>query len=115
MKLNIKPLSQKSRRWASKKLPGGGTIGRYGCLLTCLSMSLGKTPDKLLSEMWDCFNGNYVNWAKFCKKFGFQFQWVSSGDFEQICRDRADGGLPTIIRIKNFEHFVLCVGYVEKK
>lgn len=109
MKLNIKPLSQKDRRWGSKKLPGGGTLARYGCLLTCLAMQFGTTPDKLLTK--DIFSGNYINWGKAAKALDFQFQWISSGDFKQICRERADRGLPTIIRIANFEHFVLCIGY----
>jgi len=115
---DIKPLSQKDKRWASKKLPGGETIGKVGCLLTCLAMQLGTTPDKFATKpVFRVYKGkptNYVDWGKFVKIFPYSFQWVSSGDFEQICRDRADRGLPTIIRIKNFEHFVLCVGYDDK-
>ena len=40
--------SQRDPRWANKTLGfGPSKIGGYGCFLTCLSMMVGKTPDKV--------------------------------------------------------------------
>ena len=58
MKLNIKPLKQGDSRWATRKLPGGGTMKDIGCLVTCLSMTLSKLPTDLLNK--DIFKGNRV-------------------------------------------------------
>ena len=73
MKLNILPLSQKNSAWGSKKLgTGTGTIGSYGCLLTCHSMMLTYFGHELLPDVLnevykskDVFdNGNLINfWA----------------------------------------------------
>ena len=58
MELNIKPLSQKDRRWANKKLPGGSYVRDVGCLLVCLAMQLKISPLELLKK--DIFRGNLV-------------------------------------------------------
>ena len=71
MKLDIKPLSQRDARWKDKKLGGGGSIGLYGCLLTCHAMALtyyghDVTPDTLneLFKQKGCYDGNYLNFYK---------------------------------------------------
>jgi len=73
MKLLINPLSQKDARWGRKRLgTGTGTIGNYGCLLTCHSMMLTYFGHELLPDVLnevfktkDVFdNGNLINfWA----------------------------------------------------
>jgi len=74
MKLsNIKPLGQKDKKWASKKLGfGTGTIGDYGCVLTCCTMlcnyySHNTAPDKLNEDMKKVggyYNKNLWQWHK---------------------------------------------------
>jgi hypothetical protein len=52
MKLNILPLSQRDDRWKLKTLgTGSGTIGNYGCLLTCHSMLLTYFGHELLPDV----------------------------------------------------------------
>jgi chorismate mutase len=68
MKLDIQPVSQRNPAWKDKKMGGGGTIGLYGCLLTCHAMSLTyyghpTTPDQLneLFKSKNCYDGNFLN------------------------------------------------------
>jgi len=52
MKLNIIPLSQRDERWKLKKLgTGTGTIGNYGCLLTCHAMLLSYYGHEFLPDV----------------------------------------------------------------
>lgn len=69
MKLPIIPLSQRDDRWKLKRLGFlTGTIGSYGCLLTCHAMQLTYwghefTPD-VLNEVYkskNVFDGNLIN------------------------------------------------------
>ena len=64
--MSIKQLSQRDPKWASAKLPGGGTIGAIGCTVTCIAMLLGTTPDVVAKN--DIFTGNLVVWAKLVGK-----------------------------------------------
>jgi len=79
MKLNILPLSQKDIRWSRKRLgEGTGTIGTYGCLLTCHAMMLTHyghefLPDVLnevykTKEVFDL--GNQINFFAAANVFG---------------------------------------------
>ena len=119
MKLNIIPLSQRDSRWRSLKMPGGGTLGDYGCLVTCIAMSFGKTPLDLVSQ--DIFNGNYVDWTKLTKLFPYTFEKVegkTQDTYKTKIKDRLDKGIPTIFEV-DFDsgiagvqqHFVLAIGY----
>jgi hypothetical protein len=52
MKLNIIPISQRDERWKLKRLGNSTlTIGSYGCLLTCHSMSLIYFGHELTPEL----------------------------------------------------------------
>lgn len=51
MKLNISPLSQRDPNWSRKTLGTKGTIGAYGCLLTCHSMMLTYYGHELLPDV----------------------------------------------------------------
>jgi len=51
MKLSVPILGQRDSRWTNLLLGFNNslpyTIGGYGCLITCLSMMIGKTPDQV--------------------------------------------------------------------
>lgn len=61
-------LSQRDPRWADIILgTGKGTIGLYGCTITCLAMIIGTTPDVVNERMkavGGFANGNLVIWDK---------------------------------------------------
>ena len=77
MKLNILPLSQRDARWKDKKMGGGGSIGQYGCYLTCWSMMAiyfghEVLPD-VLNEVFkskNVYDGNYINFYAAGNVFG---------------------------------------------
>ena len=75
-------LSQRDPRWSSIKLGNSNlTIGSSGCLITCLSMIAGVTPDvfnkKLLAVKG--FSGALVIWSKIQSAFpNLKFVWRSS-------------------------------------
>ena len=108
MKINIKPISQSSG--GTTKLGNGThTIKQSGCYLTCLLMAFkhfGKDFTLLgLNDAFKrkgCFNGSLIAGAMVAKGFDLTFDWVSSGDFEKIIKDRLDKKLSTIIRICKF-------------
>lgn len=100
-------------------MPGGGTLGDYGCLVTCIAMQFGKTPLDLVSQ--DIFNGNYVDWTKLTKLFPYTFEKVegkTQDTYKTKIKDRLDKGIPTIFEV-DFDsgiagvqqHFVLAIGY----
>jgi len=118
MKINIKPISQSSG--GTTKLGNGThTIKQSGCYLTCLFMAFKhfgkdfadlKAINKEFKEK-GCFSGSLIVGGSVESAYDLTFDWVSSGDFEKIIKDRLDKKLPTIIRISKFEHFVLAIGY----
>ena len=61
------PLSQRDPRWKDIKLgTGSTTIGQEGCLVTCLAMLAGTTPDVVneeLKRVGGYQNGNLVIWS----------------------------------------------------
>ena len=68
MKLSILPLGQRDLNWSAKKMGGGGTIGRYGCLLVCHAMALryygqDVMPDTLneVFKTKGAYDGNFLN------------------------------------------------------
>jgi len=131
MKLTILPLSQRDLRWKDKKLGGGGSIGLYGCYLTCLSMYLiycGKedmTPD-VLNEVFKvnkCYDGNNLNFYAIGKIWG-DFKSIEFYECNDIPCDtsKVDTLLkkkqPVIAKVdfdnnpstKGDSHFVLIIG-----
>jgi len=78
MKLSIPPLGQRNENWKLKKMGGGGSIGSYGCLLTCHSMSLiyyghsDMSPDILNRVCIEkkVYDGNFINFYAMGKLFG---------------------------------------------
>ena len=118
MKLSINPISQSSG--GSTKLGNSNyTITSHGCYLVCLYMSFkhwgrGFGDLKTINQDFkinNCFNGALIVGDSVATAYDLKFEWVASGDFEKIIKDRLDQNLPTIIRISKFEHFVLAIGY----
>lgn len=59
--------SQRDLRWRFRTLGTRGTIGQYGCLITCLSMIHKVTPPEMNSYLiaGGAFAyGNILNWTK---------------------------------------------------
>lgn len=134
MKLTINPLSQRDVRWKDKKLGGGGSIGLYGCLLTCHSMALiyfgheDMLPD-LLNETFkqkSCYDGNNLNFWAIGNVFGdyraveyYECNDVPC-DFSKI-DNQLNKKLPVIAKVdfdnnpstKGDWHFVLIIGKTE--
>lgn len=86
-------LSQRDPRWADITLgTGKGTIGYYGCTITCLAMIMGLTPDvvndrmkalPLVNGSTGFANGNLVLWSRLGEAFpDFEFTrvWVYNND-----------------------------------
>jgi len=61
----ILPLSQRDPRWANDKMGNSScTVGRFGCLITSITMALrwfGKDVDVKELNQWLSANGGYVN------------------------------------------------------
>lgn len=84
MKLNILPLSQKDIRWSRKRLgEGTGTIGTYGCLLTCHAMMLTYYGHEFLP---DVLNEVYKTKEVFDLKTLINF-WAAANVFGDINAD----------------------------
>lgn len=116
------PLSQRDPRWADDILGfGTGTIGKYGCTITCLSMILKTTPDVVNKKMKqsDAFGGqtkNLVLWSALPKAFPeiVSTSRVRSYDNDAVkkaidkngaCLVEVDGS-----RIGSSRHWVLYIG-----
>ena len=59
--------SQRDKRWSGKKLGSGpGTIGKYGCTLTCFSMVTNIAPDLANDRLVEvkAFQGELIVWSK---------------------------------------------------
>jgi len=118
MKLKIEPVKQEG---IAKLGFGKYTLKSSGCYLSCLYSTLkffGKNYPTLraFNDAVKRLKGfkagtSLIDGEAFAKAFNYTFQWVSSGDFEKIIKGRLDKGFPTIIRISNFMHFVLAIGY----
>lgn len=133
MKLPIKPLSQRDARWRYKKLGTSDvTIGKYGCLLTCHSMSFAldgvqQTPD-VLNETYK--NNNVYHNQNLIHFWSIPnvFPDIRAEEFDNYYDDPApvdkfykwlDMGLPVIVLV-DFDcnpadgvdmHFVVLHGY----
>lgn len=75
--MTIKPLSQRDKRWASKKLGFSNlTIGSYGCTLVSLTMLLNylgyiDTPDQVNQKLKSvkAFSGALLLWTNVQKAY----------------------------------------------
>ena len=129
MKLPIPPLGQRDTRWSRKILGTKGTIGSYGCLLTCHTMMLNYfghdfTPDTLnavYKEKEVYHDGNLISFYD----AGDVFQDVKADEFYNCITtpcdlkkvdEYLDKKLPVIAYVDNVDndkrpdHFVLIIG-----
>ena len=74
----ITPLSQSDPRWSSVKLGSGSlNIGSHGCVVTCLAMLAGTTPDVVNAQLLarnGFTNGDLVNWPVAADVFGLPYE-----------------------------------------
>ncbi len=66
--------SQRNSEW-NKDLMGTGTIGAFGCTITCLSMKSDIKPNVVNNEIKNVngYSGNYLIWDKLDLIKGFDF------------------------------------------
>lgn len=110
------PLSQRDPRWKDIKLgTGSTTISSHGCLITCLAMLAGTTPDVVneeLKRVGGYQNGNLVIWSALDKtNLGLRFIERS----RVYNNEKVSNNLPCIVevdgsRIGAKQHFVLYIG-----
>lgn len=110
------PLSQRDPRWKDIKLGTGSTsIGGEGCLITCLAMFAGTTPDVVneeLKRVGGYQNGNLVIWSALDRtNLGLRFIERS----RVYNNEKVSNNLPCIVevdgsRIGAKQHFVLYIG-----
>jgi hypothetical protein len=110
------PLSQRDPRWKDIKLgTGSTTISSHGCLITCLAMLAGTTPDVVneeLKRVGGYQNGNLVIWSALDRtNLGLRFIERS----RVYNNEKVSNNLPCIVevdgsRIGAKQHFVLYIG-----
>lgn len=134
MKIQLpKTYSQNDPAWRYKTLGNRGTIGDYGCLLTCVAMVVTyfgheETPatlDDHLIQSNGFANGNLFVWGaipNIYKDIAYQGQTqtpdaLSQGQMQKI-KDALDKGFPVILQIDTVpataafdEHWILAIGY----
>lgn len=88
-------LSQLDKRWASTKLGAStSTVGRYGCVVTSISMALSWanawfSPDWLARHL-TFTNGGLVIWSSIGQKTALEFVWRAyPANFKQAQVDEA--------------------------
>ncbi len=110
------PLSQRDPRWKDIKLgTGATTISSHGCLITCLAMLAGTTPDVVneeLKRVGGYQNGNLVIWSALDRtNLGLRFIERS----RVYNNEKVLNNLPCIVevdgsRIGAKQHFVVYIG-----
>lgn len=112
-------LCQRDTRWKDVTLGTKGTIGDYGCTITCLSMAANLTPDQTnerLNRVGGYANGNLVIWSKIKEAIpwmefgvrGYSYdneKVLSAIDKNGFCLVEVDGS-----RIGGTKHWVLYIG-----
>lgn len=110
------PLSQRDPRWKDIKLgTGSTTIGQEGCLVTCLAMLAGTTPDVVNEELLGVggyVSKNLVNWTAL-DKTKLEFNFVKRVRVYE--NDEVLNNIPCIVevdgsRIGATQHFVVYLG-----
>lgn len=113
----MKALSQQDIRWAAIRLGTSRTttIGSHGCVITCLAMLLGETPDtvnKKLIEGKGYANVNLVDWSALprifpqIKSYKRYYKYNDSDVKENLpCLVEVDGA-----PIGSKKHWVLYIG-----
>lgn len=131
MILDVPILGQRDSRWASILLgynTSTYTIGSHGCLVTSLSMLIGKTPDQVNQILKD--NGGFLAggglfiWGK-ASVLGLTCQYTSSSYSGPVtdlgvtkAKEYLDQGFPLIAEVDfnpatvaEEQHYVVVVGY----
>lgn len=112
-------LSQRDPKWASDTLGTKGTIGEYGCTITCISIASNLTPPEVNQKLISVngyANGNLIIWSKIKEAIPWlEFEWRSytyendkvTGAITKngFCLVEVDGS-----RIGGTKHWVLYVG-----
>lgn len=107
--------SQRDTRWKNITLGTKGTIGEYGCTITCIAMILGTTPD-VVNERIKSVNGyadgNLVIWAKLEEAFpGIKIKRVWTYDNADVLAN-----VPNVLvevdgkPIGGYRHWVVFIG-----
>ncbi len=90
-------LSQRDSRWASIKLGTDAsktTIGSHGCLVTCLAMVAGTTPDDLNTRLKSVqgFKDDLVVWSKIKDAIPFDFSTPLTYDNDKVIAEIEKNG-----------------------
>jgi hypothetical protein len=126
--LKCNPLSQRDERWKLKRLGfGSGTIGSYGCLLTCYTIILNYftnknfTPDQV-NEAMKAIGGytgetkNLWMWYKPDEIYPTKFTVNSPSAYDDSAvKNWISKGIPVIIKVNGAPiggdmHFVVAIG-----
>ena len=123
--------SQADPRWAGRILGDSSLIGRKGCAISCVAMTLcfyGRTIDPGLLDIHldahDGYVGDSIRWnvalsynANSGPRLHYDRKGGSTKELLPIIRDRIERNLPTMIRVDYgsdtdlaYNHFVLGVG-----
>ena len=127
--MEFKELSQRDPKWSSVKLGyGNGTIGSYGCTLTCLAMFADLRPD-ILNKMLkgssyetSAFAGsskNLINWLKLesLTNGRIKFHWRGGGYDRDEIQDSIEQWGACLVEVdfdgtgpKGDKHWILAKG-----
>ncbi len=117
--------SQRDPRWANQKFGLNGTIGKFGCTGTCISMLLDITPDVVFKRMdeahvfgWNtktgCATDNLIRWDRLSIAFP-QLKFVKR--VRTYNNTDVKNNLPCLVEVdfdgtprKDDRHWVLFVG-----
>jgi len=116
----LEKLSQRDSRWQNILLGTSQvTIGNYGCVITCVSMLAGTTPDftnEKLKQVSGYQNGNLLIWSKIKSALpNLEFEWRGYGyDNDRVKQAIEDYGACLVevsgARIGGIKHWVLFIG-----
>ena len=104
--------SQRDIKWKDEKM-GSGTIGQYGCLITCISMLRDVDPKQTNKDIKsvDGYSGNFVIWEALDKISGLDFvKRVKVYENDEVAKN-----LPCLVEVNGAPiggttHWVLYVG-----
>lgn len=104
--------SQRDAKWKDEKM-GSGTIGQYGCLITCISTLRDIDPSKTNKDIKsvDGYSGNFVIWEALDKISGLDFvKRVKVYENDEVAKN-----LPCLVEVNGAPiggttHWVLYIG-----